>query len=140
MRNSTARFFSIAILLGATLSLKGQNFTFQIGAPPQPPTALVQYSNIWSFHKGTNAPQANWQTIADSALDATWATGKGGIGYGDAAITNENTTLSDMLNKYTTVYLRKSFTVSTAFDPSQHLRIGVDYDDGFVAYLDGVEL
>src|ERR1041384_939326 len=90
-------------------------------------TLLVQNSNPWSFHKGTNAPQANWLTIPDGSLDATWATGRGGFGYGDAAITNENTTLSDMLNRYTTLFVRKTFTVTNTLDTNQHLRIGVDY-------------
>jgi hypothetical protein len=133
-----ARLFFLTI--AAALPAAAQNFSFQIGSAAVPPTPLVQHNNSWNYHKGTNAPQANWQSIPDGSLNATWATGNGGFGYGDAGITNENTTLSDMLNKYTTVFIRKTFTVSTPVDPAQHLRIGVDYDDGFVAYLDGVEL
>ncbi|HUR47344.1 MAG TPA: hypothetical protein VMZ27_15790, partial [Candidatus Saccharimonadales bacterium] len=132
------RIFSLALL--TALPVAAQTLTFQIGAPSQPATSLAHYNDSWRIHKGTNAPQASWDTISDASLDTTWTAGTGGFGYGDAAITNENTTLSDMLNKYTTVYLRKTFTVGTAFDPAQHLQIGVDYDDGFVAYLDGVEL
>src|ERR1041384_3348626 len=117
----------LGLWAGSALVAGAQSFTFQVGTPPQPPTPLVQYTNIWSYHKGTNAPQANWQTISDGALDATWATGRGGFGYGDAAITNENTPLPDMLNRYTTLFVRKTFTVSNTLDTNQHLRIGVDY-------------
>src|SRR5258705_7536599 len=82
-------------------------------------TPLVNHSDTWRYHKGTNAPQAGWQSIADAALDATWASGKGGIGYADNA--NETslcqTLLNDMRNSYTTVYLRRSFQVADTVDP-----------------------
>src|SRR5439155_22926804 len=33
---------------------------------------LVRHADLWRFHKGTNAPQSSWQTVADDALDGTW--------------------------------------------------------------------
>ena len=117
-------------------------FTVQVGAPPAPPTPVVQHTDTWRFHKGTNAPQAGWQTIADASLDGTWGSGPGGIGYADNA--NETslcqTLLTDMLNRYTTLYLRRSFPISSAPDPSLRLLLTMDWDDGFVAYLDGAEI
>src|SRR5436190_12451551 len=61
----------------------GQQFTMQIGAPPLPPTVLVNHTSVWRFHKGTNAPQAGWTNILDGSLDATWGSGPGGFGYAD---------------------------------------------------------
>ncbi|HXT41884.1 MAG TPA: immunoglobulin domain-containing protein [Candidatus Angelobacter sp.] len=117
-------------------------FTLQIGAPPSPPTPLVNHADVWRYHKGTNAPQAGWQTISDASLDGTWASGNGGIGYADNA--NETslcqTLLADMLNRYTTVYMRRSFQISDAVDSNLHILLTMDWDDGFVAYLDGVEI
>src|SRR6266404_8230082 len=139
------RWLILCLLLGLSFaaSSKAQGiFTLQIGTPPSPPTPLVNHSDTWRYHKGTNAPQAGWQSIADAALDATWASGKGGIGYADNA--NETslcqTLLNDMRNSYTTVYLRQSFQVADTVDPDLHLVLTMDWDDGFVAYLDGVEI
>jgi hypothetical protein len=115
-------------------------FTVQVGSPPAPPTPLVSHGDLWNFHKGTNAPQANWQTSSDASLDATWGTGPGGFGYGDAGIAGEATTLSDMQNRYTTLFIRRSFMMAAGGDTNQLLMLTVDYDDGFVAYLDGVEI
>jgi parallel beta-helix repeat protein len=98
---------------------------------------LVRFDDTWSYHKGTNAPQAGWMTIDDEDLDATWATGPGGFGFGD---NDDNTVLNDMLNGYTTVYTRRSFSLTAGFDTNRHLHLVMDWDDGFIAWLDGVEL
>lgn len=103
-------------------------------------TPLVNHGDAWNYHKGANAPQAGWLTIADALLDATWITAAGGFGYGDVGILGEATTLGDMPNLYTTFNIRRSFTVSSAVDTHLHLQLTIDYDDGFVAYLDGAEL
>lgn len=132
---------------------RGQVFTIQVGAPPAPPmpgTALVNHGDLWHYHKGTNAPQANWQAIPDSALDATWAMGNGGFGYADntTEVALVQTPLLDMKSvdlggtpaNYSTVYIRRSFETTGLIDPSQHLLLTVNFDDGYVAYLDGVEV
>lgn len=143
-------FRSVRLLIAVALAfavtaLKAQYLTVQVGAPPNPPTPLVSHSDTWFFHKGTNAPQANWQTISDATLNADWGSGPGGFGYGDNGITNtapnyESTLLPDMQNRYTTLFIRKTFTVSSPVDTGLDLLLTVDYDDGFVAYLDGVEI
>ena len=103
---------------------------------------LVRHDDIWHYHKGTNAAQSAWQTIPDSALDASWGNGAGGFGYADNA--NElalvQTQFTDMRNRYTTIYLRRSFDITNAVDASQRLALKVDWDDGFIAWLDGAYL
>src|SRR5262249_44042631 len=47
---------------------------------------------------------------------------------------------ADMFNGPTTLYIRQSFTVATNPDPEKHLQLTMDWDDGFVAYLDGTEI
>ena len=94
---------------------------------------LVNHGDTWRYHKGTNAPQAGWQTISNASLDATWATGPGGFGYGDAGIVGEATTLGDMGGLYTTFNIRRTFTISSAVDTNLHLQLTIDYDDGFDA-------
>jgi hypothetical protein len=103
---------------------------------PTPPP-IVAHADLWLYRKGTTAPVANWQTIADAALDATWLSGPGGFGYAD---NDDGTTLSDMLNFYSTVYIRKTFNIATPPAENLHVLLTMDWDDGFVAYLDGVEV
>ena len=43
-----------------------------------------------------------------------------------------------MYNSYVAVYIRRSFTCS--FSDVESLLLSVDYDDGFIAYLNGVEI
>ena len=105
-------------------------------APPYSPNALFsRQATDWMYRKGTSAPAANWfQPLY--APDATWLPGTTSIGYGDG---DDSTVLTDMQNSYTTLYFRKTFNVP---DPtslgSATLRIYID--DGYIAYLNGVEI
>src|SRR6185503_12451183 len=101
---------------------------------------LVTHSDSWRYRKGTNAPVANWKTAAEASLDGTWRTGNGGIGYSTdtASETNQcQVILTDMRNSYTTVYMRRTFQIGSDVDPNLHLQLSMDYDDGFIAWLDG---
>ena len=88
----------------------------------------------WRYFKGTVEPPSNWNEIGFD--DSDWLSGPIGIGYGDS---DDATVLSDMLNGYLSIYARKTFTVA---DPSAvtELLFSIDFDDGFVAYLNGVEI
>ena len=106
------------------------------------PTALVAHGAPWKYRKGTSEPPANWASVSDASLDASWLTGPGGFGYGDG---DDATTLNDMrridlIPGYGTLYIRASFDVTAAMDASRHLRLTLDYDDGCIVYLDGVEV
>ncbi|HSH15448.1 MAG TPA: hypothetical protein VLD18_05400, partial [Verrucomicrobiae bacterium] len=102
---------------------------------PLPP--LVAAGSTWRYFKGNAAPVTGWQTIPDASLGAAWLSGPGGFGYGD---NDDATVLNDMLNNYTTVYIRQTFNVGSPYAPEMHVILSIDYDDGFVAYLDGVEV
>ena len=70
--------------------------------------------------------------------DAAWSTGGVPMGWGSSVTTNLQ---SAMLNKTPTLYLRKAFTVSAAQAAmTQPLTLQVDADDGFVAFINGVEV
>ena len=94
---------------------------------------MVRHSDIWRWHKGTNAPQPGWTNIIDANLDATWGSGPGGFGY--ANNTTETmfcqTLLPDMAGTaaghYLTFYLRRSFDVTSPFDPAAHLFFTNDF-------------
>jgi hypothetical protein len=120
---------------------RGQVFTVQVGAPPAPSAPLINHSDTWHYRPGlNNAPQGDWTTADDTALDGTWTAAPGGFGYGDAGIVGEATTLSTMMNNYSSLFIRRSFSIAAPVDPSQHIQLTVDYDDGYVAYLDGAEI
>ena len=69
-------------------------------------------------------------------LTAAGFLGPTGIGYDDS---DDATVLSDMRYNYITVYMRYSFNVDLPADVSG-LDFTVDYDDGFVAYINGQEV
>lgn len=138
------RFTPVALAICSAVCVQSQVFTVQVGAPPPTPVPLVRHGDVWHFHKGTNAPGTGWQTESESTLDPLlWFSGAGGVGYSTDTpneVVQCGTILDDMVNGYTTVYLRRSFEVTEAPDPTRRLLLTLDYDDGFVAYLDGVEV
>ena len=78
-----------------------------------------------------------WQDL--TFRDANWSTGTLPAGWGYANITTN--LQSRMQSKTPSVYLRKTFDV-TAAQIAENLPITLDIeiDDGFVAYLNGVEI
>ncbi|HZO86039.1 MAG TPA: hypothetical protein VFC26_12545, partial [Verrucomicrobiae bacterium] len=101
--------------------------------------SLVNHTNVWRYRKGAPAIQANWMTVAEASLDATWLSGSGGIGFADNAPETAEcrTLLTDMRNSYSTVAMRRTFQVTSNIDSSFHLMLTMDWDDGFIAWLDG---
>ena len=91
---------------------------------------IVDGETNWSYFPGTSDPGSNW--YATDFDDAQWSTGNGGFGYGD---NDDNTTLDGVVS----VFLRKTFTISDATQITDAL-LSIDYDDGFIAYLNGVEV
>ncbi len=131
------QLFLAVATMAVALPTSAQILTVQVGAPPPPPTILVNTNDTWNYRKGNSEPQADWRTAIDGDLDVTWATGPGGFGFAD---NDDATVLNDMLGNYTTVYIRKSFEIPADADTSRRVILTVDWDDGFVAYLDGAEI
>ena len=88
----------------------------------------------WRYFKGTAEPDTGWNNIGFD--DSSWLEGPSGFGYADD---DDGTVLTDMENGYLSVYIRKEFVVT---DPGAitSLLLSMDYDDGFVAYLNGSEI
>ncbi|MCF8230792.1 MAG: CotH kinase family protein [Bacteroidales bacterium] len=93
-------------------------------------TAVNAY-NDWKYLPTVDSVPPGWMN--PDYVDSTWQTGSGGFGRGDG---DDNTVLPDSITK---VFIRKNFTVSdtSAIDGAF---LHVDYDDAFVAYLNGQEL
>ncbi|GEM_PF-1763716 len=98
---------------------------------------FIAPGEVWKFFKGTeppgNPPNA-WKAIDFD--DSNWQTGPGGFGYGDD---DDATILNDMLNNYVSVYIRKEFSASS-LPGDEVVKLEIDYDDGFIAYLNGREI
>ncbi len=78
-----------------------------------------------------------WHELA-FAIPSWWGSGAGPIGFGYTQATNVQTAVQ---NKTPVLYLRREFSLSAAQAASaQSLELLLDYDDGFVAYLNGVEI
>jgi len=102
---------------------------------PSVDTTLIAAGSAWKYRKGTlaDAPTGTAWEGAGFA-DAAWASGPAPIGY-DSALTM-GTNLTDMNGNYSSVYLRKTFTVA---DPAAvvSLRLEANYDDGFNVWVNG---
>jgi hypothetical protein len=96
-------------------------------------TVLIDVGEEWKYLKGTAAAPSGWRDLVFD--DSSWLAGPTGIGYGDG---DDATELLDMQNNYASFFCRKVFSV---LDPAgvERLVLRIDYDDGFIAYLNGVE-
>ncbi len=91
---------------------------------------VVSETDTWRYLIPTNAVSSFWNTI--SFNDASWLTGQGGFGYGDS---DDNTTFGATIS----CFQRKTFTITDPAAIDQAI-FNIDYDDAFVAYLNGVEI
>lgn len=101
--------------------------------------SLVNYYSEWKYFEGrteASIPNTAWKEIDFD--DSGWKTGPSGFSVGFGGY-NAPTKLEGMPGGYTSVFLRKRFNLEeTNWIKSLILR--ADYDDGFVAYLNGTEL
>ena len=91
----------------------------------------VLETDTWSYTIPTAATSTNWRET--SFDDAAWSTGQGGFGYADD---DDNTLITD---PSTSIFLRKKFTLADTAEIYSGV-FHIDYDDGFVAYLNGTEI
>lgn len=87
----------------------------------------------WQYFKGTREPPPAWNQLG-FVPTADWLGGPTGIGYGDG---DDVTVLDDMLGSYASVFCRREFELGSAVSA---LRLRIDYDDGFAAFINGVEV
>ena len=121
-------------LLAAFVSLEA------VAASPAPaaPVTVVPTGATWAYRDTPVALDSTWNTPGFD--DSTWPTGPAPLGYGEGTIVTTVPFGGNANDKYITTYFRIEFTV--ADDPADitSLLLGANYDDGFVAYLNGNEL
>lgn len=117
------------------LSPGGHRVVFCSGKdrPPVPAhwESVIAEGDNWRYIRPTSEPSAAWRSPGFN--DAGWSTGATGIGYGDG---DDRTQVPAGT---VSVYARKVFQLE---DPSEisHVSLDIDFDDGFVAYLNGEEI
>ena len=92
---------------------------------------VIYADEVWKYWFATEEPDPDWKEPGFD--DSSWLEGQGGFGRGDG---DDNTIMPDTVP---TVYIRKIFTIPDTSIIS-YVLLHVDYDDAFVAYLNGVEI
>ncbi|MFA9388248.1 MAG: CotH kinase family protein [Prolixibacteraceae bacterium] len=93
--------------------------------------SIILEDNTWTYFVPTEAPSSDWVSI--SFDDNNWLQGPGGFGYADE---DDNTTVPVGTSS---VYMRKTFNIRSGVN-IMSLLLDIDYDDAFVAYLNGDEV
>jgi len=92
------------------------------------------YHSPFSYLKGKDAASLPSSWITQGFDYSGWASGNAPFRYGDGTSGVE---LTDMMNGYSTLYLRSSFQASNIALLKQ-VKFTVDYDDGFVIWINGI--
>jgi hypothetical protein len=106
-------------------------------------TILVQSNATWRLVKGTaeaSVPSDAWRATAYN--DSGWSNAPAPFYYGDPynSAANPGTLLTDMqAGAYTTIYLRRQFTIPNV-SLVTNLLLTAQVDDGFIAWINGVEV
>ena len=92
---------------------------------------VVNDNSTWSYKVPSSTTSALWISPAFDA--SSWSQGPGGFGFGD---NDDNTTIP---TNSASVYTRIEFNIAN-INQLVGLVLNFDYDDGYVAYLNGVEV
>lgn len=99
---------------------------------PEGAVPLIAPHAEWHYLAGAE-PAPGWTTF--DFVPEDWKTGAAGFGYGDD---DDATVLADMQGKYAAVYVRGEFPETPAGEGE--LGLVINYDDAFVAHLNGHEV
>ncbi|MBN1676797.1 MAG: Ig-like domain-containing protein [Kiritimatiellae bacterium] len=104
------------------------------------PQVRVRAGAVWRYAKGSqeaSSPPTAWRAAGFD--DSGWALGAMPFGYGDPAEEDYGVTLDDMRYTYSTLFLRKHFTLVNPALVTE-LRFSGRYDDGFIMWINGEEV
>ena len=106
------------------------------GYPPDSYIELVGKDAEWHYLAGTHPDGDGWTKVGFDGK--AWQTGQAAFGYSDTG-REFSTALPDMKGSYSVVYIRHEFQVEEA-DQISDIGLLIDYDDAFIAYLNGKEV
>lgn len=87
-------------------------------------------NDVWRYFVGTSEPDQTWREL--SFNDSIWLQGPGGFGYGD---NDDNTVITPCMS----VFIRIKINIPDTSAIGEAV-LNMDYDDAFVAYLNGTEI
>ena len=93
--------------------------------------SIIQTGDACTYYIPDQDIGSAWRNIEFD--DQQWIAATGGIGYGDD---DDNTTIASGVSS---VYMRYVFQINNLDDIASIL-LDVDYDDGFIAFLNGTEI
>ena len=113
------------------------------GASPVPVyVPVIAKGDDWKYYDKGSKPAENW--AASDYDDALWDSGASRLGFAN------NVTFPTALNRYvdgassgtqvTTFYFRRVFTMPEGAESMTSLKASLDCDDGYIAYVNGVEV
>jgi hypothetical protein len=112
----------IVFASGKDRSVPPENFHWESPVLPE---------NTFDYIVPTASTSVSW--MKPGFTPTGWSQGKGGFGFGD----NDDATIVPTSSM--AVYIRKSFLIPVGFRYSD-MALQIDYDDGFVVYLNGIEI
>jgi hypothetical protein len=92
---------------------------------------IISWGDDWKYLVPTAEPANGWKYPGFNT--SLWGTGKSGFGISD---NDDSTVLNSNL---VSVFIRKEFTIEH-LDDIVELVLSIDYDDGFIAYINGYEI
>ena len=110
-------------------------------------TPIFTRDSGWKYFSGTRAPSRSngTQTLAwttPTFRDTTWQSARTPLGYNlndDSIQSRIKTDVERMNGHFSTIYLRRKFSIENPGElPS--LLLEIDYDDGYIAFFNGVEI
>ncbi len=93
--------------------------------------SIIDIGQNWKYLVPSSEPSSTWKSLG--FFDTDWLTGPSGIGFGDD---DDNTVIA---SGNMSVFMRRKFTI-TDLQNLKSIWLHMDYDDGFVAYLNGKEI
>jgi len=91
---------------------------------------IIRQGDQWKYSTDNDTVQNSW--ISSEFDDSGWQSGPAGFGYGDQDD-------SSQLDNVNSVFIRKTFSVEDV-TKIRRLILHMDYDDGFIAFLNGIEI
>lgn len=98
----------------------------------------VTAGSHWKYWAGPASLDTAWRAV--DYADSVWPDGWGPFGYGEIGLGTDVPYGNDVTNRYVTTYFRKTFSLAEVPSSLLWLKLEAMYDDGFVAYLNGVEV
>jgi len=110
----------------------------QASGAGEPQVYLPPNDVTWHYRRGTNeasGPVSAWRNL-NFVEDSTWNVGQTSIGYSD---NDDSTILTNMQNNFSSLFLRRVFTIDPGQTPSA-LKVKARVDDGCIIWINGQEV